>query len=111
MINMKGLVLIVMAMMSICSCSQHGQSKRKEGVDSIVCESVHLNDDKSAFMTSIKTKYTWIDADGKEYPIYMMDTMCYVVKECEGCGKVFYKQLSKEIYDDINSKEAVDGGV
>ena len=111
MINMKGLVLIVMAMIAICSCRQHGQSERKEGVDSIVCESVHLNDEKPPIMTSIKTKYTWIDADGKEYSIYLMDTMCYIMKECEGCGKVFYKQLSKEIYDDIKSKEKADGWV
>ena len=109
---MKVLVFIfVMALVTFCSSSQKGKSEEKEDIDSTVCESVHRNDEKPAFMTSIKTKYTWIDADGKEYPIYMMDTMCYVVKECEGCGKVFYKQLSKEIHDDINSKEAVDGGV
>lgn len=98
-------------MISICSCSQHGQSESGDEKDTLACESVHLYDENPTFMTSIKTKYTWIDADGEKYPIYMMDTMCYVVKECEGCGKVFYKQLNKEIYDEIKSKEKADGGV
>jgi len=102
---MKGLKLICMlALAATCSCSQQGQSETKNEIDTTVCESVHLYDEKPTFMTSIKTKYTWIDSDGKKYPVYLMDTMCYVVKECDGCGMVFYKQLPKEIYNGIKDE-------
>ena len=99
----------MIALAAFCSCTQNGKSEQKEGVDSTMCESVHLCDEKPTFMTSIKTKYTWIDSDGKEHPIYLTDTMCYVVKECDGCGRVFYKQLSKELFDDIKSKVRTQG--
>ena len=102
---MKRIKLIwVLALIAICSCSQQGQSETKNEIDTTVCESVHLYDEKPTFMTSIKTKYTWIDSDGKKYPVYLMDTMCYVVKECDGCGMVFYKQLPKEIYNGIKDE-------
>lgn len=102
---MKGLIMICMlALIAICSCGQHGQSEKEDGIDTTICESVHLYDEKPTFMTSIKTKYTWIDSDGKKYSVYLMDTMCYVVKECDGCGMVFYKQLPKEIYNGIKDE-------
>ena len=102
---MKSVVLIiVVVMIAICSCGQHGQSEKENGRDTTICESVHLYDEKPTFMTSIKTKYTWIDSDGTKYPILLMDTMCYVVKECNGCGVVFYKQLPKAIYDGIKGE-------
>lgn len=102
---MKGLALIIMvAMITICSCSQHGQLEEENERDTTICKSVHLYDEKPTIMTNIKTKYTWIDSDGKKYPVCLMDTMCYVLKECESCSLIFYKQLPKEIYNDIISQ-------
>ena len=43
--------------------------------------------------------------DGKTYPIYLTDNMCYVVKECKMCSLVFYKQLNKAIFKELTKEK------
>lgn len=95
-------VLVLLAL--LCGCKKHGRLGLGDDLDTLECANVHLYDEKPTIMTSKMTKYTWTDMDGKTYPIYLTDTMCYVVKECKMCSLVFYKQLPKEIYNDIKSR-------
>ena len=94
-------VLVLLAM--LCGCKQDGRSGGGEEKDTTECASVHLNDEKPTIMTGRKTEYKWIDSDGKSYPIYLTDTMCYIVKECESCSLVFYKQLDHTLFKEITN--------
>ena len=99
-------VLSVLAVIFLlCGCKKHGRLGVGEDLDTSECAYVHLYDEKPTIMTSKKTKYTWTDMDGKTYPIYLTDTMCYVAKECKMCSLVFYKQLNKGIFKEITKEK------
>ena len=99
-------VLSVLAVIFLlCGCKKHGRFGLGDDLDTSECANVHLYDEKPTIMTSKMTKYTWTDMDGKTYPIYLTDTMCYVVKECESCSLVFYKQLDNELFKEITKEK------
>ena len=100
---MKWINIVLAVLLMLCGCKQEGRSGGGEEKDTTECASVHLNDEKPTIMTGRKTKYTWIDSDGKSYPIYLADTMCYIVKECESCSLVFYKQLDHSLFKEITN--------
>ncbi|MBR6715585.1 MAG: hypothetical protein IKI83_03985 [Prevotella sp.] len=96
-------VLVLLAL--LCGCKKHGRLGVGDDLDTLECANVHLYDEKPTIMMGRKTEYKWIDSDGKTYPIYLTDTMCYVVKECESCSLVFYKQLDNELFKEITKEK------
>lgn len=49
-----------------------------------------------------KTKYTWKDSKGTEYPIYISSTgSCFVIKTSSKTGKEYRSYLSPEISKEI----------
>ena len=100
------IVLCVLALiLMLFGCKQNGESGMGDEGDTTECATVHLYDEKPTIMTSRKTEYKWIDSDGKSYPIYLTDTMCYIVKECKSCSLVFYKQLNNELFKEITKEK------
>jgi len=100
------LVLCVLSLMlMLCGCKHDGKSGTREEKDTTECAIVHLYDEKPTIMMGRKTEYKWIDSDGKSYPIYLTDTMCYIVKECKSCSLTFYKQLNNELFKEITKEK------
>ena len=55
----------------------------------------------------IKTKFTWKDSKGKEYPIYISKSgSCYVIRVSSNTGKEYKSylgaEISKKICDELN---------
>lgn len=50
------------------------------------------------------TEYTWVDSDGKSYPIYLTEKSCFIKKISKKSGKEYRKYLSKELFKEINGK-------
>lgn len=50
----------------------------------------------------IKTKFTWKDSKGKEYPVYMSSTgSCFVMRVSSKTGKEYKSYLGPEISQQI----------
>ena len=50
----------------------------------------------------VKTKFTWKDSKGKEYPIYISSTgSCFVIKVSAKTGKEYRNYLGSEISQQI----------
>ena len=50
----------------------------------------------------IKTKFTWKDSKGKEYPVYMSSTgSCFVIRVSSKTGKEYKSYLGPEISEQI----------
>ena len=50
----------------------------------------------------IKTKFTWKDSKGKEYPVYMSSTgSCFVMRVSSKTGKEYKSYLGPEISEQI----------
>lgn len=53
----------------------------------------------------IKTKFTWVDSKGVEYPIYVSSTgSCYVVKVSKKTGKEYKQYLGEDVSKQICSE-------
>lgn len=50
-----------------------------------------------------KTEYTWVDSDGKSYPIYLSTKSCFIIRTSKKSGKEYRKYLPKEVYQEITN--------
>lgn len=53
---------------------------------------------------AVKTKYTWVDSNGTEYPIYLTAKSCYVIKVSKKDGKE-YKKYLPEVFKEIQKSD------
>ncbi len=67
-------------------------------------EKVYVAKQKSSKSEPILTDYSWIDSDGKTYPIYLTEKSCFIKKISKKSGKEYRKYLSKELHKEIYGK-------
>lgn len=49
------------------------------------------------------TEYTWVDSDGKSYPIYLSAKSAFIIRKSKKSGKEYRKYLPKEIFNEITN--------
>lgn len=67
-------------------------------------EKVYVAKQKSSKSEPILTDYSWIDSDGKKYPIYLTEKSCFIKKISKKSGKEYRKYLSKDLFKEITKK-------
>lgn len=73
-------------------------------------ETTFVAKQKSSKSTPTLTKYTWVDSDGKTYPIYLSAKSCFIIRKSKKSGKEYRKYLPKEVFEEINGKQKTVGG-
>ncbi len=91
-----GFILLLFFTLSIANC--YAQSYERQG-NTFVAKS---NKGSRAKAEPTKTKFTWKDSKGNEYPIYMSSTgSCFIIKTSAKTGKEYRNYLGSEISEQM----------
>lgn len=86
-----GFILLLFFTLSIANC--YAQSYERQG-NMFIAKS----NKGSRKSEPVKTKFTWKDSKGKEYPVYMSSTgSCFVIKTSAKTGKEYRNYLGPEV--------------
>lgn len=78
------------------ACVANAQSYERQG-NTFVSKSIHVSKTEP-----IKTKFTWKDSKGKDYPVYVSAKgSCYIIKTSSKTGKEYKNYLGSEISSQI----------
>lgn len=87
---MKRLIIILIAL--VCLTNVNAQNVVRQGNTFSVSKSSKVK------KPDTKTKYTWKDSKGNEYPIYVGKTgACYVIRTSRKTGNEYKQYLGKEV--------------
>lgn len=102
---MKRLLLIIALVISVNFVinADDNKSFKCEGTNySSISSTGRVNANSSA---PINTGFTWTDAKGISYPIYISDSgSCYIIKKSKNTGKEYKSYLSSDVSQDICRK-------
>ena len=86
--------LLIMLVLLCVGLTSNAQTYTREGNTFISSTGEHSN--------PIKTKFTWKDSKGKEYPVYISSNgSCFVIKVSAKTGKEYRNYLGPEISQQI----------
>ena len=89
---MRKLLFLLVALMTIGATSCNAQSYTRNGNTFISSTGERSKSEP------IKTKFTWKDSKGNEYPVYISSTgSCFVIKTSSKTGKEYRNYLGPDI--------------
>lgn len=92
---MKKILFFIVALMTIGATTITAQNYNRSGNTFTSSKGVNKQDVN-------KTKFTWKDSKGKEYPIYISNTgSCFIIRTSSKSGKEYKSYLGSEISQQI----------
>ena len=99
---MKRLLLIITLIISINFVINADDNKSYKCEGTTYSSTGRVNTNSSA---PVATGFTWTDAKGISYPIYISDSgSCYIIKTSKNTGKEYKSYLGSDISQDICKK-------
>ena len=95
--------LLIMLVLLCVGLTSNAQSYTREGNTFISSKGERVKAEP------IKTKFTWKDSKGKEYPIYISSNgSCFIIKVSKNTGDTYRNYLGPEISQQICKELGID---
>lgn len=97
---MKKLILFTIAFFLLTIVGVKAQDYRREGNTYISTKTTS----RGSKTPPAKTKFTWREPDGNEYPVYISASgSCFIIRTSKKTGKEYRKYLGKEVSEDMRN--------